>query len=175
VPPKSPYTHDLHNNISKLPPGFAKLASSTELSVQHIDALHDFVDWANGNGKPTAQLVSALIGLPDFTQTARLLSQAMLAHVFFKIAEKDQIESSTSQLAQTVMQMTTARIICGQNINQCDSNFVTWACLVLQKTTEDTEPDTWRWANKKLCSMRIQDGILEKLGEMFLPLPDMQS
>jgi hypothetical protein len=146
---------------------------TTELSLQHIDALEIFTRWVQRNEGSPAQVMTTLIALPDSTPTACLLSQALFGYTF-TILEDGQLEQSQVQLGLLIMQTAVGRLKSGVSFNKCAQNFVVWACSILQNTTEKLEPESWRWASQRMSSIYTDLGMLQRLEEMFLPIPRIQ-
>jgi hypothetical protein len=117
--------------------------------------------------------MTALIALPDSTPTACLLSQALFGYTF-AILEDGRLEHSQVQLGLLIMQTAIGRLKAGVSFDKSAQNFVVWAYFILQNTTENLEPESWRWASKRLSSIQADLGMLQKLEEMFLPIPGIQ-
>jgi hypothetical protein len=160
----------LCSKIAKLPPGFRELSLTTELSLQHIDALEIFTRWIQRNDGFPAQVMNTLIALPDSTPTACLLSQALFGYTF-TLLDDGQLEPSQVQLGLLIMQTATGRLKSGVSFDKFAQSFVVWAYFILQNTTENLEPELWRWANQRISSIHTDLGMLRKLEEMFLPIP----
>jgi hypothetical protein len=161
------------SKIAKLPPGFRELSLTTELSLQHIDALEAFARWIQHNDGSPAQIMTILISLPDSTPTACLLSQALFSYTF-TLLENGQLEPSQVQLGHMIMQTAIGRLKSSVSFNKCAPEFVVWACFILQNTTEKLEPESWRWANQRMSSIHKDLCMLQKLEEMFLPIPSVR-
>lgn len=59
------------------------------------------------------------------------------------------------------------------SFDKATPNFVVWAYLILQNTTEKVEPESWRWANRRMSSIQTDLAMLQKLDETFLPIPSV--
>ena len=158
------------SKIAELPPGFRELSLTTELSLQHIDALEIFTRWIQRNDGFPAQVMNTLIALPDSTPTACLLSQVLFGYTF-NLLEEGQLEPSQVQLGLLIMQTASGRLNSGVSFDKRAQSFVVWAYFILQNTTENLEPELWRWANQRISSIHTDLGMLRKLEDMFLPIP----
>ena len=159
--------------IGRLPEGLQELSLTTELSRQHIDALVASAGWIQrGDGSP-AQIMAILMALPDSTPTACLLSQTLFGY-FFGILDEGHLDPSQVRLGHLIMQTSIGRLKSGVSFDKCSPDFVVWAYLVLQHTTEMIEPESWRWATQKLSSVHMDLEMLQKLEDDFLPVPGIR-
>jgi hypothetical protein len=117
--------------------------------------------------------MTTLIALPDSTPTACLLSQALFGYTF-TLLEDGQLEHSQVQLGWLIMQTAIGRLKSGVSFDKCAQNFVIWAYFILRNTTENLEPESWRWACQRISSIHTDLAMLQKLEEMFLPIPGIQ-
>ena len=168
-----PFPPDLCTKIGRLPEGFRELSLTTELSRPHIDALEASTGWIQrGDGSP-AQIMAILMALPDSTPTACLLSQTLFGYIF-SILGYGQLDQSQVRVGHLIMQTTIGRLKSGVTFDKCSPDFVVWAYLVLQHTTEKIEPESWRWATQKMSSIHVDLEMLQKLEADFLPVPGIR-
>ncbi|KAK4936120.1 hypothetical protein LTR10_022964 [Elasticomyces elasticus] len=173
VYPIQPFSDALLSKISIFPPGLASLAFESRLSLQCINFFQLFCQWFDDlrtNHKPHDSMVALghdILAMPQLSIMERALAvaaQAYLNHLeprswhWSHWSTEDIVETQTFQLSTD------------PQLGDIDEDALTWACLIIRDTSiEGTS--AWKWSDRIISSMDIDDTRLNELCSLFFARP----